>query len=420
MNPSGPLDTKSRSNPDSLLYLLVWPALVSIMLIILLSGYSFYRIFSGFVISKAKEESVQLCNVMIDQQKHLLFRAQPDQPLQVAVHENDLAPIDRNLRHFLRPFGIIKIKVYDSSRKIVYSTEPGIIGKLDLNNHRLNNALSGTIDAKLETRDKAVDLVEEQLLNVDVVETYVPIKNGAGAVIGSFEVYVNVTPYREQVRHGVIVMVLLLSLVLAAVTGVSCQLIRRGAGQLSQARTKLDLIAVTDVLTGIANRGHVIMRGEEEFGRILRCRDRNLRPPDMGCVMIDIDHFKNVNDTYGHPAGDVVLTELARRLSTTVRPYDVIGRFGGEEFIALLPETSFEQSLIVAERIRATMREMPFEAGDEKIRLTVSLGVSCSSETDVTLNDLLRRADEGLRKAKNSGRDRISWVYRPFDSEIHS
>jgi two-component system cell cycle response regulator len=86
----------------------------------------------------------------------------------------------------------------------------------------------------------------------------------------------------------------------------------------------------------------------------------------------------------------------------------------------MLPDTSFEQSLVVAERIRNNMRDEPFDIGAEHIQLTVSLGVSCSNEADDVLNDLLKRADEGLYKAKESGRDRVSWVYRPFDSEIHS
>jgi diguanylate cyclase (GGDEF)-like protein len=136
--------------------------------------------------------------------------------------------------------------------------------------------------------------------------------------------------------------------------------------------------------------------------------------------MLDLDHFKRINDTKGHLAGDQVLRDVAQRLKDCLRPYDVLGRYGGEEFVVLLPDTSLEQSLVVAERIRYAMCRAPFDIKGDPVTLTVSLGVSCSNGNDLELNDLIKRADEGLYKAKDAGRDRVSWVYHPFDSEIHS
>ena len=111
---------------------------------------------------------------------------------------------------------------------------------------------------------------------------------------------------------------------------------------------------------------------------------------------------------------------VAKRMKDSVRPYDLIGRYGGEEFVVLLPDTNLEQSLEVAERIRHAVNRELFEIEGDQIPVTVSLGVSCSNENDQGLNDLLKRADEGLYKAKADGRDRVSWVYHPFDSEMHS
>jgi diguanylate cyclase (GGDEF)-like protein len=280
--------------------------------------------------------------------------------------------------------------------------------------------LSGKIDAQLVTKDKIQDLAEEQLLNVNVVETYVPVTNETGAVLGCFEVYVNVTHYREQVRYGVAVMTLLLVLVLTGVFGFSYLLIRRGAGQLNLAHEKLESMAKTDALTDIANRGHLMVRGQEEFERLRRYGMKNQPIISLGCIMIDLDHFKRINDTKGHMAGDYVLKGVAQRLKESVRPYDIIGRFGGEEFAVLLPDTNLEQSLVVAERIRSSVCRGPFEFEGAQIPVTASLGVSCSNENDHGLNDLLKRADEGLYMAKAGGRDRVSWVYLPFDSELHS
>jgi diguanylate cyclase (GGDEF)-like protein len=413
--------SQSGNDSDRLLRLLVVTAMVSMVVIVLLSAYGFYRIFSGFVVTSAENDSVRLSSVMIDQQKPLLFAATFSQTIELIIHETDILPLDRNLRHFLKPFGIIKIKIYDRHKRIIYSTESKLIGKVDETNVRLENALSGNVDAKLKTKDKVQDLAEEQLLDVDVVETYVPITSETGAVLGCFEVYVNVTHYREQVRHGVIVMTSLLVLVLAGVFGFSYLLIRRGAGQLKQAQTQLEALAKTDALTDIANRGHLMVRGQEEYERLRRHRLKSQPVLTLGCIMLDLDHFKRINDTKGHLVGDHVLKGVAQRLMESVRPYDVVGRYGGEEFVVLLPDTNLEQSLVVAEHIRNSMCREPFEIEGDQISLTVSLGVSCSNENDQGLNDLLKRADEGLYKAKAAGRDRVSCVfYHPFDSEIHT
>jgi len=412
--------SQSGNDSDRLLRLLVITAMVSMVVIVVLSAYGFFRIFSGFVITSAENDSVRLSRVMIDQQKPFLFDAASSHSIELAVHQTDLPLLDRNLRLFLRPFGIVKIKIYDKSKRIVYSTDPALIGKVDANNLRLKNALGGKIDAKLVTKEKIQDLAEEQLLNVNVVETYVPITSETGAVLGCFEVYVNVTHYRDQVRYGVIVMTLLLILVLTGVFGFSYLLIRRGAGHLRQAQEKLESMAKTDALTDIANRGHLMVRGQEEFERLRRHGMKTQPVLSLGCIMMDLDHFKRINDTKGHQAGDSVLRGVALRLKESVRPYDVIGRYGGEEFVVLLPDTNLEQSLVVAERIRSSISLAPIEFDADQIQVTASFGVSCSNENDQGLNDLLKRADEGLYKAKEAGRDRVSWVYHPFDSEIHS
>jgi len=408
------------SDSDRLLRLLVMTALVSIVVIILLSSYSFYRIFSGFVITSAENDSVRLSRVMIDQQTPLLFDSPAIHSINLAVHDDDIPRLDRNLRLFLRPFGIIKIKIYDKQKRIIYCTETKLIGRVDEHNQRLKHALAGNVDAKLEKKEKVRDLAEEQLLDVDVVETYVPITMASGDVLGCFEVYVNVTQYREKVRYGVFVMTALLVLVLTGVFGFSYILIRRGADQLRQAHDKLESMAKTDTLTDIANRGYLMVRGQEEFERIRRYGMKNQPVVTLGCIMLDLDYFKRVNDSKGHLAGDMVLKGVAKRLKDSVRPYDVIGRYGGEEFVVLLPDTNLEQSLIVAERIRNAMCCEPIDVSGDQIPVTASLGVSCSNENDKGLNDLLKRADEGLYKAKEAGRNRVSWVYHPFDSEIHS
>jgi len=412
--------TQTKNDYDRLLRLLLITALISMAVIVLLSTCGFYRVFSRFVITHTENDSVRLCSVMIEQQKPLMFDAASGHTSELAIHRDDLKTLDRNLRKFLQPFGIVKIKIYDRHKQIIYCTDSKLIGRVDGTNTRLRNALSGNVDAKLETKEKVQDLAEEELLDVDVVETYVPIRSESGAVVGSFEVYVNVTHYRGLIRNGVIALTSLLVLVLAGVFGFAYLLILRGADHLKQAQSKLETLAKTDTLTEIANRGYLMVRGQEEFERLRRFKLKNQPVMTLGCIMLDLDHFKRVNDTKGHLGGDQVLKGVAQRLRDSVRPYDIIGRFGGEEFVVLLPDTNLEQSLVVAERIRIAVRKDAFVVDGEPVPLTVSLGVSCSNENDQGLNELLKRADDALYKSKETGRDRVSWVYLPFDSEIHS
>lgn len=405
------LNLKVRNNPDSLLKLLVVSAIISIVVIVIMSGFGFYRVFSSFVIKSAEMDSVQLCRVLIDEHKEFLFVKPHGRPLELGGQGDGTMPFDTRLRHFLSPFNIIKVKIYNTGKQIVYSTDSALIGKVDEKNQRLQNALSGVVDAKMVTKDKASDLTDEPLRDVDVVETYVPILSPAGSVIGSFEVYMNMTGYREQIRHGVILATSFLVLVLSAVFGFSYLLIHGGTGQLKEAQSQLEQIAITDPLTGIHNRGYLVKRGEEEFERVRRCSN------PLGCIMIDLDYFKRINDSKGHFAGDCILKAVAERLHNSLRPYDVVGRFGGEEFMVLLPDTNFEQNVVVATRICDLIRDTPFEMEGEELQVTASLGVSSSSHSDLSLNDLIKRADEGLYKAKADGRDRVAWVYQPGASQ---
>ncbi len=121
--------------------------------------------------------------------------------------------------------------------------------------------------------------------------------------------------------------------------------------------------------------------------------------------MLDIDHFKSINDTYGHPRGDAVLRELASRLLEVKREVDTLARYGGEEFAVILPETGAEGAVMLAERICAVVRREPFRDGGEPIRVTVSVGVAAFPGHGASPAVLLRTADEALYAAKHGGRD---------------
>jgi diguanylate cyclase (GGDEF)-like protein len=160
------------------------------------------------------------------------------------------------------------------------------------------------------------------------------------------------------------------------------------------------LMAVTDGLTGLANYRSFT----ETIGREIERATRFGRP--VGLVLLDIDHFKRVNDTFGHQRGDAVLVELAARVRGQVRDVDTVARYGGEELVVVLPETDVDGAELAAERIRTAVGRRPFaEPGEEAVSVTVSLGVAVHGVHATTASALLRRADQALYAAKRAGRD---------------
>jgi diguanylate cyclase (GGDEF)-like protein len=127
--------------------------------------------------------------------------------------------------------------------------------------------------------------------------------------------------------------------------------------------------------------------------------------------MLDVDHFKNVNDTYGHQCGDYVLKAITTLISETTRSGDILARYGGEEFCCLLPETPVSAAMILAERFRKTVADHLFEYQGQGIRVTISLGVSAMGPDATTPDMLLKKADDGLYTAKNRGRNQIEVVH---------
>jgi diguanylate cyclase (GGDEF)-like protein len=173
-------------------------------------------------------------------------------------------------------------------------------------------------------------------------------------------------------------------------------------------RARLLRSGFTDVLTGWHNRRYLAVRIGEELARARRDRNR------LVCLMLDVDHFKQVNDTWGHAAGDVVLQELAQRIESQVRASDVAARYGGEEFVVLLPGTDVESASKLAERIRLEIAASPIGLpGGEEVVVTASIGIAEVSprpdDKDLkTLGDsLIARADVALYAAKSAGRDRV-------------
>ncbi|MDD2841402.1 MAG: diguanylate cyclase [Tolumonas sp.] len=170
--------------------------------------------------------------------------------------------------------------------------------------------------------------------------------------------------------------------------------------------TKLELQARQDYLTGLNNRGYFMELAEREIKKASRYGH------NFSILMIDIDNFKIINDTYGHKSGDQVLITLADIFQKTLRVADIEGRIGGEEFAVFLPETDQESAAVVAERLRSSVEnaEIPLHNGEVVMRFTISIGISTPTSADYNLYVLLSQADEALYCAKHAGRNKVCIV----------
>ena len=178
----------------------------------------------------------------------------------------------------------------------------------------------------------------------------------------------------------------------------------------------LSEISARDSLTGLYNRWYVMEKIDSEMNRALR------HGAPMSVLMIDLDHFKQINDSYGHPAGDEVLKSVGQVLRESCRVYDVAGRYGGEEFCIVLPETRVNNTHVVAERIRHRLESTSLAVGGSSVVVTASIGVagtdSLSNDAVLSASALVERADRALYAAKHHGRNRVEmWAPSPSTSQ---
>lgn len=200
--------------------------------------------------------------------------------------------------------------------------------------------------------------------------------------------------------YTIIAAITILTMLLSAIIYISQHFVNN----LKNSEKQLVKLATTDSLTGILNRGEGIRRIQQEISRSLRAQQ------PLSIILVDIDHFKRINDNFGHQVGDRVLQLIAASLATTLRNYDIICRYGGEEFLVMLPNTELNKAMETAERLRQVIAENATETEDGKtIKLTISLGVS-SLQVGDSLDGLVYRADNALYIAKEEGRNQVQFI----------
>ncbi len=180
--------------------------------------------------------------------------------------------------------------------------------------------------------------------------------------------------------------------------------LRHFAAELAITNRRLQEAALTDALTGFPNRRYAIDRIRQEWVATTRSQ----RP--LSCMIIDLDGFKQINDTYGHDIGDMVLRQASNALRAALRGQDVVCRTGGDEFLVICPDTSLEAALVCGERLRVAVERMVIDTGGPQLRLTISIGVAIREDAMSDFDALIKRADQGAYVAKGRGRNRVASV----------
>ena len=222
-----------------------------------------------------------------------------------------------------------------------------------------------------------------------------------GDVQGAVSLTVPIAELRSDLRLRAEVSGAISGAAVALVLVVMYLMTARVARRLGDAERSLELLAATDEGTGLLNRRETLARLGRQFEQWRRSSEV------FSVVLLDLDLFKAVNDSYGHVFGDLVLAKVARSFAGVLRPYDILGRIGGEEFLVIVPGTGEEAAAGLAERLRAAAQETRIQDETRSVSVTVSAGVTAVRPEDTRMEELLRRADRALYQAKSAGRDRV-------------
>jgi diguanylate cyclase (GGDEF)-like protein len=222
-----------------------------------------------------------------------------------------------------------------------------------------------------------------------------------GSVIGALSITIPIATLVRETDANKLLIVLVSLGTIGILISITYFLTWRLVINLDVAQLSLKKLASTDELTDLKNRRHIMKRLDEEYQRACR-----LEAP-LSLIMLDIDHFKKINDSFGHPFGDQVLKCVADRMKETLRSYDILGRIGGEEFLIVSPGTTEAEAIVLAERVRSNIGNSSIVEGDKEVSITVCAGVALLSEADDSAEMLLKRADKALYKAKQEGRNRV-------------
>ena len=327
-----------------------------------LSAVGIYWLYQDFVVSSAEAKAVSLSESLVALEYDRLLQPDTQGSDQLMADKPALLKLDQMLKKFLEPYNILKIKVFSIDKEVVYSTDHSIIGQKNPTNARLDIALAGFNDSKMQTSEALYDLSNEIRFDVDVVETYVPIRNASGQVVGSFEIYLDTKQDNQKVAVQVMLSLAFLAAVIATIYTIAYLFLRTAVSQLTTAQKQLQRLASADGLTGLINHREINRLGENEFARFRRQN----KHASFSLIMADLDDFKLVNDSLGHIAGDEMINAMGTRLDNCMRSGDLVARMGGDEFVVISSAfSSSDSAAATSSLIEAHRLNSPFIISDK-------------------------------------------------------
>ncbi|BFM48914.1 GGDEF domain-containing protein [Marinomonas sp. THO17] len=370
--------------------------------ILIFSALTIYWVSKAYILDRAEAEAISISQSFTNNHYELVL-ASENANIDISNMAED--KLDTAFRQTLAPFHMIKVKVFTPDRTIAYSTDKSIIGTTNIGNDSLEKALLGEDVSKMYTKNSEMDLRFEQHFDIDVVATYTPVFNQAGQIAGAFEIYQDVTRFRDDMNTAILTGTLIVLTNLLIIFFIAYRFMRLPLSALKVAHKKLQRMATKDSLTQIDNRSQALSFFDKEIYRL------NQFGGKLSIILMDLDKFKLINDTYGHPAGDEVIKQCAKAIRACLRQGDCVGRYGGEEFIIILPHANEQQAFNVAERIRNVIKNLKIVYDGKTIPVSISAGItevlSTEENTDEVINtdDLIKEADQALYDAKAKGRN---------------
>jgi diguanylate cyclase (GGDEF)-like protein len=325
----------------------------------------------------------------------------------ITLPETGRDALDVRIRDMYDPLNIVKLLIINKDRKVIYGSKKMILVDDECKKYIEEVFSKGEIVYHLNNDQTIIDLVGEKRERIDMAEVFVPIRHKDGQIMGVFSIYSDVSRLTQKSNRQMINSVLAQTIMLLLISLISYFVIIRESSELKLAYQKLETMATTDPLTGVSNRRQLLERIEQHFALLQRTAEAIRKNIGLGFVMIDVDFFKQINDTYGHLAGDSILQELATHINLELRPYDVFGRYGGEEFLIVLPNTLAEEAERIAERLITTVRGHAFMWNNSPVHITLSAGVTWTDAAKDSLDDVLSKVDSLLYEAKERGRNQV-------------
>jgi len=394
-------------------------SLFSFAVILIFSNLGIHAAYMKYNIHEAEDEAIGISLAIFKSEKEVLLTPNSNGEMTLNPNPGDFVKLDESMHNFLSPLSVVKIKIFSRDAKIVYSTDHTIIGQIDANNEKLDMALNGKVVSEFTKEDEVWDLAGEKRMNIDLVETYSPIMGENNNIIGSFEIYLDISHYQEGSKIILKLLMAVIAIILFLTFGFLFILMRKSTKQLNINDRELNQMAYYDQLTNLPNRTNFL----SYLGRMIE-RTKWQSNYLFAVLFIDLDNFKIINDSLGHIIGDKLLVEVARRLEKCTRPTDRISRvegsdkvsrFGGDEFALFLNDVKdISSATRVANRIQQALQK-PFNLDGHELYTSASIGIALSATGYKNAEDVLRDADSAMYRAKDTGRAHAEI----FDDEMH-